>query len=76
MTKAVKEIKRNCLNAAEKQTKVKEWKFCKGRVQFTLRKLIKYVRTKERNFLERKAQFPYDPGKAKRCHKTKATSFY
>ena len=50
MAKAAKEIKGNCLKAAEKKTKVKVGNFCKGRVQFPLRELRKSVRRKARKF--------------------------
>ena len=46
MTKAVKEMKGNSLKATEKQTEVKVGKFCKGRENFPLRELTKYVRRK------------------------------
>ena len=57
MAKAAKEIKGNCLKAAEKKTKVKVGNFCKGRVQFPLRELRKSKRTKVGNFWEGKHSF-------------------
>ena len=57
MTKAVKEIKGNCLKVAEKQIEVKLGKFCKGRENFPLRELTKDVRRKEGKFLEGKSSF-------------------
>ena len=57
MTKEIKEIKGNCLKVAEKQTKVKSGKFCKGRENFPLRELKKSVRRKAGNFLEGKNSF-------------------
>ena len=46
MTKTIREIKGNCLKAAEKQTEVKEGNFCKWRAQFPLREHRKDVRKK------------------------------
>ena len=57
MTKAIKEIKGNCLKVAEKQIEVKLGKFCKGRENFPLRELTKYVRRKAWFFLEGKNNF-------------------
>ena len=75
MEKEVKEIKGNCLKAAEKNTKIKEGKFCKGRGEFSSYKTQKSCKDKSRKFFGRKAQFPFEPGKAKSCHKTKEASF-
>ena len=57
MTKADKGIKRNCPEAAEKQTEVKAGKFCKGRAQLPLRELRKVVRRNAGKFLEGKHNF-------------------
>ena len=46
MTKAVKEIKENCLKVAEKKIEVKARNLCKGRVNFPLRELTKAVQRK------------------------------
>ena len=52
MTKAIKEIKGNCLKLAEKQTEVKAGKSCKGRANLPLRELTKAGRRKVGKFLE------------------------
>ena len=57
MKKVVKEIKGNCLKAAEKQTEVKVGNFCEGRVDLPLRELTKAVRRKVGKFLEGKNNF-------------------
>ena len=75
MKKEVKEIKGNCLKAAEKKTEVKEGKFCKGRREFSSQRTQKSYKYKTRKVFGRKAHFPFEPGKAESCHKTKAASF-
>ena len=75
MTKAVKEIKGNCLKAAEEHAEVKAGNFCKGRENFPLRELRKAVRIKAGNFSEGKHSFLMSQEKEESCHKIKVTSF-
>ena len=73
MTKAIKELKGNCLKVAEKKTD-KSRKVLQREGGFASKRTHKSCKEKSRKFFGRKEQFCYKPRKAESCHNTKATS--
>ena len=71
MTKENRRIKGSCLKSVEKKMEVKEGNFFKGEGAVSSYGAQKSRKRKARFFFERKKQFPYEPGKAERCHNSK-----